>query len=262
MMKKLLFALALLKVLTISAQTPLSTAVMFSAKDFVGVPHSLEDYMNDGKHVLLSFYTMNCGSCMAYSPHINQIYQNYGCNNADLIVLGVNWGANNFQLSLYHQQSGYSFPSLSGMEGYGNEINSDYEIQSFITVILIAPTSEILVSYIWPPSVSVIDSILNAHGVNPAPCTVGFGEQLSAGTSSFQVYPNPVQSNFSIAAPDFPGEVELQLFDTQGRHIHNFGKENIRSANYKLPELQTGIYFLRLTDEYQNIHHQRIVVSP
>jgi thiol-disulfide isomerase/thioredoxin len=262
MMKKILFTLVLLKFLTATAQTPLSTAVMFSAKDFVGVPHSLGDYLNDGKHVLLSFYTMNCGSCMAYSPHINQIYQNYGCNNADLIVLGVNWGANNFQLSQYHQQNSYSFPSLSGFEGYGNEINSDYEIQSFITVILIAPNSEILVSYVWPPSVSVIDSILNSHGVFPAPCTVGFDEQLSSGAAGIQIYPNPVEANFNIAAPDFAGEVELQMYDLHARLVHDYGKVNIRSANFSIPELKPGFYFLWIIDDRQNIYQKQIVITP
>ena len=56
MRKLVLFSMALLCFASLSiSQTPLEEAVDFTATDINGTSHTLFDYLNDGKYVLLEF---------------------------------------------------------------------------------------------------------------------------------------------------------------------------------------------------------------
>ena len=58
--------------------------------DTDGNTHSLSTYLNDGKFVVLNFYLLTCGNCMATAPKIESIYQNYGQNQCNVVVLSFN----------------------------------------------------------------------------------------------------------------------------------------------------------------------------
>ncbi len=51
--------------------------------------HSLNTYLNDGKFVILNFYLETCGNCMASAPMIESIYNDFGQNQCQLIVLNI-----------------------------------------------------------------------------------------------------------------------------------------------------------------------------
>ena len=55
--------------------------------DIQGNTHSLSAYLDDNKYVLLNFYLETCGNCMATAPLIESIYQNYGQNECNIVVL-------------------------------------------------------------------------------------------------------------------------------------------------------------------------------
>lgn len=227
------------------AQTLLTTAVHFEAKDFEGVPHNLTEYLEDDKYVLLSFYTVNCGTCMTYSPHISQTYENFGCNNGDVIVLGVNWGATNYQLSQHHQQYALVFPALSGLEGYGNDITSDYQIESFISVILIAPDGDIVNQYIFPPSTAVLDSTLLSYGISMMDCTVG-AELTKAQERKLDVFPNPASTSFRFRHNSHAGPLSIRLYDLNGRVVRDYGLHRSPLPAFSVAGLKPGLYVVKV----------------
>ena len=55
--------------------------------DTDGNTHSLSNYLNDGKYVILNFYLLTCGNCMATAPNIESIYNDYGQNQCNVVVL-------------------------------------------------------------------------------------------------------------------------------------------------------------------------------
>jgi thiol-disulfide isomerase/thioredoxin len=55
--------------------------------DTDGNTHSLSNYLNDGKYVVLNFYLLTCGNCMATAPNIESIYNDYGQNQCNVVVL-------------------------------------------------------------------------------------------------------------------------------------------------------------------------------
>jgi thiol-disulfide isomerase/thioredoxin len=245
-MKKILYPFLLLCLVSTGvSQTPLLNAVQIDAKDFNGSSHNLFDYLNSGKHVLLSFSTMNCGSCATYSPHVSIIYEQYGCNNADLIVLGVNWGATNMQLLAYHQQNGYNFPAISGLDGYGNEINEAYQIQSFISVILIAPDHTIVEQYIYPPSVAELQGLLSSYGLSASACTVGNDNITVSDKKAFNVFPNPAVDFFKINLGSGSSEYKVGLYDLDGRLIRFYGNQSPQTSSLSLSGIDDGVYVIK-----------------
>ena len=59
----------------------------FTLTDQFGVEHTFSDYK--GKTVFLNFWATWCGPCQSEMPDIQALYEKYGSNEEDLIVLGV-----------------------------------------------------------------------------------------------------------------------------------------------------------------------------
>lgn len=57
--------------------------------DVDGNIHSMSNYLDDGKFVLLNFYLETCGNCMATAPKIQSIYNDFGQNQCQLIILNI-----------------------------------------------------------------------------------------------------------------------------------------------------------------------------
>ena len=60
--------------------------------DTEGYSHTLYEYLLSGKIVVIDFYLLTCGNCMASAPCVEQLYQNYGQNTGDVIVLAFDVG--------------------------------------------------------------------------------------------------------------------------------------------------------------------------
>lgn len=262
MKKFLLFWLLLPATLVSLAQTPLTTAVQFEAKDFNGDTHNLFNYLDNGKYVMLSFYTMNCGSCQTYSPGVSAIYEQFGCNNADLIVLGINWGATNSQLFDYHQEYGWDFPALSGVDGYGNEITEAYLVESFISVILIAPDREIVNQYIDPPTTNVLQSLLVSYGLNTSACTVGTETLVKQPFNIPMVFPNPAKAFFDLSLHAVEGNHSVGLYDLNGRLVRDYGSHTTPFHRFLLEDIEAGVYLVKVQNNNFIAKSIRLIVLP
>jgi thiol-disulfide isomerase/thioredoxin len=199
------------------AQTPLTIAKDFSVKDLEGNTHHLFDYLDNNKYVLLDFFTTTCGSCQTYAHHVSASYSDFGCNNGNVVVLGINWGSNNINVHAFDSVYGAFYPAVSGTQGGGNRVVDTFQIMSYPTVILIAPGKEILEQYIWPPSQQQLDSIISTHGGLMQSCTVGFSNtSLPVSENVLSVWPDQSSGLVSIGA--YSGsDVEISIVDLNGR---------------------------------------------
>lgn len=69
------------------SQPDTAAAPDFTLTDQYGREHTLSDYQ--GKTVFLNFWATWCPPCRGEMPHIQQLYEDYGENEGDLIVLGI-----------------------------------------------------------------------------------------------------------------------------------------------------------------------------
>lgn len=125
-----------------SDEVPAIPAPDFTLVDQNGETHTLSDYR--GKTVFLNFWATWCGPCQNELPDIQKLYESYGSNEGDLVVLGVanpkskdypnNQDKTQAEVEGFLQKNGYSFPVVMDTTG---EVFSAYGISAFPTTFMI-----------------------------------------------------------------------------------------------------------------------------
>ncbi|HOI86572.1 MAG TPA: redoxin domain-containing protein [Lentimicrobium sp.] len=199
-----------------SAQVPLPVAPDFLVKDVNSNQHNLYDYLDAGNLVVIDFFTTNCGPCQTYASHVSASYEYFGCNYGNVIVLGINWGSNNDEVRLFDSLWGANYPAVSGQQGGGNAVVDMYQVQSYPTVILIAPDRTILNNHIWPPSNDILNAEILAAGGVPLQCTVNTTSLNHRETSELTVMTGP-GGQVILTVPEFFNKpVPMRIYSVGG----------------------------------------------
>ena len=124
------------------SQRPVVPAPDFTLTDQYGNTHTLSDYK--GKTVFLNFWATWCGPCKSEMPDIQALYEAYGENEGDLIVLGVanpKTDQNPYtsegtqeEVEQFLEDNGYTFPVVMDLTG---EVLYTYGISAFPTTFMI-----------------------------------------------------------------------------------------------------------------------------
>lgn len=127
---------------TQSEEQPLLPAPDFTLTDQFGNEHTLSDYK--GKTVFLNFWATWCGPCQQEMPDIQDLYEKYGENEEDLIVLGIanpkteerpqNSDVDEESVKQFLEDKGYTYPVVMDTTG---DIFSSYYISAFPTTFMI-----------------------------------------------------------------------------------------------------------------------------
>lgn len=112
-------------------------AIDFTLVDQYGNEHTLSDYK--GKTVFMNFWATWCPPCKSEMPEIQKLYESYGKNEEDLIVLGIaapNYGeeGNIEEITQFLEKNEYSFPVVMDETG---EFFYQYGITAFPTTFMI-----------------------------------------------------------------------------------------------------------------------------
>ena len=112
-------------------------APTFTLTDQYGNVHNLEDYK--GKTIFLNFWGTWCSPCRQEMPDIQQVYEEYGYNKEDLIVLGVagpGIGREGTidEITAFLEDNGYTFPVVFDETGF---VFYYYGIQAYPTTFMI-----------------------------------------------------------------------------------------------------------------------------
>lgn len=109
----------------------------FSLVDQYGNTHTLSDY--EGKVVFLNFWATWCPPCKEEMPFIEEIYNEYGKNSEDVVILGVampNLGREGSKEHImeFLEDEGYTFPVVFDEDGM---VANAYYISAFPTTFII-----------------------------------------------------------------------------------------------------------------------------
>lgn len=117
-------------------------AIDFTLVDQYGNEHTLSDYK--GKVVFLNFWATWCPPCRGEMPDIQAIYEEYGKNKEDVIILGVanpaseeypnNSDVTKKEVIQFLEDNNYTFPVVFDETG---ELLSSYYISAFPTTFMI-----------------------------------------------------------------------------------------------------------------------------
>ena len=79
------------------------TAPDFTVTDVHGDTHNLYTYTANGQYVMLDFFFTTCVPCQYYTPQISMAYEAYGCNDGDIVILGIDYGDTDAEVLQYEE---------------------------------------------------------------------------------------------------------------------------------------------------------------
>lgn len=147
-------------------ETVLVPAPDFTLTDQYGNTHTLSDYK--GKTVFLNFWATWCGPCQMEMPEIQAMYEDYGENQGDLVVLGVanpksadhptSQDVSQAEVEQFLADRGYTFPVLMDTAG---ELFGMYGIRAFPTTFMIDDDGNVFCYVISALSREQMESIVH-----------------------------------------------------------------------------------------------------
>ena len=141
------------------SQAPIP-ALDFTLTDQFGNTHTLDQYK--GKTILLNFWATWCGPCRSEMPDLQSIYEDYGKNEKDLVVLGVaapNLGQEGSEadITAFLEENGYTYPTLMNTDA---SLFYSYGISSFPTTFMIDKDGNVYGYIIGAQSREVFEDII------------------------------------------------------------------------------------------------------
>ena len=115
-----------------------TTAEDFTVTDIDGVEYNLYSILDEGKYVYLDFWFSTCGGCIGAVPGLNDIYEGFGCNEYELIVIAMGSEATDAIAETFREEHGCIYPLVSG-EGGSYSVISYYEVEYYPEFVLISP---------------------------------------------------------------------------------------------------------------------------
>lgn len=114
-MRQILLVLVIFSFTSLNAQHyRVDSAVNFTIPDTEGNYYTLFDQFEQGKAVILYFFSITCGTCYHEAPIIDSIYQHYGSGEEKLEVWGIAYPyASNAEIDSFKNVTGVTFPCLT-----------------------------------------------------------------------------------------------------------------------------------------------------
>lgn len=133
---------------SVDSEEELPDAPDFTLTDQYGNTHTLSEYR--GKTVFLNFWATWCGPCKMEMPDIQALYEEYGENSENLIVLGVanpkteenpgNADESQEDVEAFLEENGYTYPVAMDTTG---KIFQTYGISAFPTTFMITEEGKV-----------------------------------------------------------------------------------------------------------------------
>jgi thiol-disulfide isomerase/thioredoxin len=242
----------------------------FTITDLQGNEHSLYEYTAAGKYVLIDFYTYWCGPCMATAPTVVDFYHNYGCNQGDVIVIGVEGDGSNAQAHEFEVSAGIvgdnPYPCASGTEGGGGNVHTVYGVAAFPTIIAVNPSNVLIDNDIWPiASVQTLVDAFPTSSINEMACFVNVQEEEII--ADVRMFPNPANDlvSFAFATPQSTQTLSVNVYDAMGKLVLN--NSNINSLidgnlfRLNVSELASGVYSVQVNQDSNNLFSDRLIIQ-
>lgn len=231
----------ILLVIIISASLKSQTAPDFLVTDAEGDQHHLYSILSDSNYVLIDFFFVDCSFCQYYAPHINQTYLNFGSNQHDVFVIGIDFNDDSAEVVQFAHDYNLDYPLVSGLDGGGDSVIADYGIQAFPTVMIVGPDSNIW-KIINTPTTEITDSMLIKVGADKP---TNIAEDIEQEHIDLKVWPNPVESNLNIQWSK--GETaDIYIYNISGKMEFQANITNQKSKAIDVGFLSSGIYLLKI----------------
>jgi len=226
--------------------------------DTDGNTHTMSDYLNNGKLLVLDFYFLTCGWCIASAPIIESMYQSYGQNNSNVIVLAFEMGSagstDSTCLAWETANGLLNVPNFSQQDGAQNtrsfwsQFYYEYGSGAFSQTYIVTPFGD---SVIYDHQGGLVDETEMKNHIDNwiSVPSVAFPKELV-------FYPNPFTSSTSIDLASEPHT--LSIYDIVGNKVREekvSGKTIIDRG-----DLIKGIYIIEVRSE-NNTYKGKVLIE-
>ncbi len=245
--------------LQLQSQTLLEVAVDFHVKTIDGETIELFKKLDEGKIVVIDFFSTSCGPCQTYAPDFQASYEYFGSNSGNTFFVGINYNDDNQSVIFFDSIFGLTYPSVSGTQGGGNLVFESFQVQSWPTVVVIMPDRSIVEQQVWPPSEVNIVAAVEMAGGNP----VGVVHNQQNSSNQFIMFPNPGSGEVSIQAVGQTVFTEIQISDISGKvilfrsDIEFFQSE---ALVFRVQMQKAGMYIVSVMDQEGKRINQKLMV--
>lgn len=196
------------------------TAPDFEVTDTHGNVHKLyEDYLNQGKTVMIDLFFVDCPPCNQIAPFIPALYEKWceGGKDVEFFSITIQGGDDNDKIEGYAEQHGHTFPAIS-IEGGALEASAPYtngEFGNFLgapTFVVISPDRSMQYDIWDQPDQSTIDLLdvaIEATGAS-SDCAASSTSKVAHLLSDFSLLPNPVTTTAMIKV-NLATKVDFQI---------------------------------------------------
>lgn len=215
------------------------TAPDFTVTDSWGNTHRLyEDYLNQGKTVVLKIFYVACPPCNSIAPLLEPLYQEWGGGEADVqfIELSIQQGDSDAEINVYKNNHATTYPAAGG-EGNSVSASTPYTNGTFgpwsgtPTFVVIAPNGTLqydVFGFGNAGTIDALDAAIEATGATG----------VSTGISD-----NNHPSTFSILSTVVREELLVNITNaTSDHHISITGVNGVQFYKSKIDYAQMNLH--------------------
>ncbi|HOI32624.1 MAG: redoxin domain-containing protein [Bacteroidales bacterium] len=244
---------------SLKSQVNLEEPINFTVKTLDSELIELFPLLEDGKIVVINFFSTSCGPCQTFAHDFQIAYENFGENQSNVYFYGINYNGTNYQVAQFADIYQLFMPLSSGLEGGGNAAFELYETTSYPTVFILTPDGEIFNNYVWEPtSENITNAVIEAGGM-----LVGSSEIQQ--DKDARVFPNPASHQARLVFNlDYSTSIVIKIFNTKGVLLHQAGNMATAGENYfELPvfALSSGTYFVVVEANHKALHRAAFLVK-
>ncbi|NCC87942.1 MAG: redoxin domain-containing protein [Clostridia bacterium] len=237
----LTFIFCLLTTLT-NAQPQYTEAIDFSLTSTDGIEVNLFNELDNGKTILLSFFSTSCGGCVVEAPKVDSIYQQFGSGTEQLLVWGIASPTSPLLgIANFIDETEITYPCFE--TGH-----AEYDVFDLYG-ILYTPQIYIVCDYSVSESISFLEIIENLNYCFPTKIDI------------IEMYPNLYSQNGKIFIENtFNESISVQVFDITGKQIINDRLKPEMNTSYS-KFVKNQIYIVNMLSNSGKSQSQKILVK-
>ncbi len=241
-----------------------TTVGNFQITDTDGNTHDLYETLESGKTVFIDLFFVNCPYCQQYAPIIEQIYQDTGAGEGDIVMWGISSDPADTDPLIDQYKSNYGITNpCAGPQGGGvaahNTIIAGQNFLGWPTYCVICADRSMFFDPVYPPTVTGFNTYFQQ-------CADAVGIDVAEPLASnlFMVYPNPAYDDLYI---DFslerPSVATFELFDLSGHSILKMDyhlQAGPHKVSMDLSSFNRGYYFLKFSQNGVFSEIRRVII--
>ena len=247
---KNIFTLILSLLFTFSFVFSQTTVPNFVLTDTQGNSYNLYQELENGKTIVLDFFSLQCGTCQTGIAYMENVWQDYDANGDEVWIWAIETtGAENIDIDDFIVSNGGSFPGFSSIEN--DTLFSFFNITYTPLYFTICPDKSIKSSSVESVETYVSSCQSNTIELQDENLTTNIVSIIS----DYDITVNYIVSESS--------NVVFEIYDLLGNKVakkvvqSTKGNNRIKFSNWNLTN---GYYFIRMTQNNRIVKAKRFIV--